>query len=371
MNRINVLQLICPTGMYGAERWILVLTRNLDPEEVNSEIAIPLESSRQLDVIKQFKSSGQPITILESRSESNITTIRNLCRVVREHDIDIIHTHGYKSDILGLIAARKSGIKAISTPHGFGEPGDLKLKLYILLGKLSLRFFDAVSPLSNQLEDELLQAKVPGEKIVFIRNAVDLDEIEEYRQFRNVSSRNNSFKIGYIGQLIPRKKIDHILDIFNQLWLKNDKIELEILGDGTSRRSLEEHAKGLPAAAAIHFLGFRDDRLTFLADFDLFVMSSSDEGIPRCMMEAIAMGVPVAAYDIAGVDQLIEHYETGFLADYGDKKTLQQYWERLLYDKDTARAMSEHGRQYIAEKYSGKRMADEYTTLYCSLLKSG
>lgn len=370
MARVKVLQFICPTGMYGAERWILALNRNLDPEVVESEVVITLEDSRQVKVIDQFRKSNQIVNVLEMQSRFSFAVVRDLCRLIKDRDAKIIHTHGYKSDILGLIAARKTGIKAIATPHGFGEPSDLKLKLYVLLGKVCLRFFDIVSPLSRQLEDELDKAKVPRNKIVFVRNAVDLDEVEEHRIGSRDEKGGGSYKIGYIGQIIPRKKIDHMLDVFNRLWLKNNNIELEIIGDGESRQEMEEYARTLPSSDSIVFLGFREDRLKYLNGFDLFVMTSSNEGIPRCMMEAVAMGIPVAAYDISGVNQLIIHEKTGLLADYGDKTALAGCWERLLFDKALARLCADNGRKYIAEEYSGRRMAREYSEIYESMLSS-
>ena len=116
MAKINVLQFICPTGVYGAEQWILTLINNLDPDEVRSEIAITHESPSHLGVIEQFRKTGQIINVLEMRSRFSLSVLQNLCRLIREREIDIIHTHGYKSDILGLMAAKKTGIKTISTP---------------------------------------------------------------------------------------------------------------------------------------------------------------------------------------------------------------------------------------------------------------
>jgi glycosyltransferase involved in cell wall biosynthesis len=213
----------------------------------------------------------------------------------------------------------------------------------------------------------VLSAGVAERKIEFIRNAVDLKETEQFRRKTNKDNAEK-LKIGYIGQMIPRKKIDHILDIFNEIWLENMNTQLVLLGDGKERQKLECYASTLPSAAAIEFLGFRNDRLELLSQFDLFVMTSSDEGIPRCLMEAIAMNIPVAAYNIPGVDQLVKHKETGLLADYGDKDTLKKYWLRLLSDKDYARELAGKGLQFVNETYSGQRMANEYTALYQKLL---
>jgi len=368
MRTINVLQFICPTGLYGAERWILALNNNLDTEKVISDLTITRESETELELVKQFKSIGGQVFELKMHSRFSISVLRDLCKLIRERNIDIIHTHGYKSDILGLIAAKLTGIKSLSTPHGFGEPKDMKLKAYIFLGKIFLRFFDRISPLSQQLVDEVLSARVSQDKISFIRNGVDLKEVEKYRLHKPNTDHLGKLKIGYIGQMIPRKKIDHILDIFNDFWLKNNNTELLLLGDGDSRQKMETYANTLPSAEAIHFLGFRNDRLALLNQFDLFVMASSDEGIPRCLMEAIAMGIPVAAYNIPGIDQLVMHKETGLLAEYGDKETLRSYWEKLLTDQTYSRNLAEKGRHSVIKRYSAQRMANEYTALYQTLL---
>lgn len=117
----------------------------------------------------------------------------------------------------------------------------------------------------------------------------------------------------------------------------------------------------------IEFLGYRTDRLRIVNKMDLFTMTSSLEGIPRCMMEAMALGIPVAAYNIPGVDQLIKSNKTGLLAEYGDTEGLKNCWEKILYDDSLARSLSNSGRQYIKEYYSAKRMAKEYTILYKGL----
>ena len=120
--------------------------------------------------------------------------------------------------------------------------------------------------------------------------------------------------------MISRKNIVDILDVFDQLHHKHPNTRLILLGDGDSRASLEIHRETLNSHKNIEFLGFRDDRLSLLKSFDLFVMTSTLEGIPRCLMEATAASIPVAAYNIPGIDQLISHQKTGLLAQPGQKR---------------------------------------------------
>ena len=367
-NKIRVLQFICPVGFYGAERWVLALINNSDSDYVINDLAVTDESENQdLEIVNQFpKGEGKSYKIPMS-SRFDVSVINKLVSIIKERQIDVIHTHGYKSDILGLIAARKSGIKAISTPHGFGLPENFKLRMFVKLGIFSLRFFDQVVPLSKQLYNEVKESGVNEKKITYIRNGVDLTEVDRYRE-QKTDSNDGIKKIGFIGQMIPRKNIKDILDIFEQVYKKMPNTVLQLLGDGESRQEMEAYAKTLSSCDAIQFLGFRHDRMNYLMNFDLFVMTSKDEGIPRCLMEALGMELPVAAYNIPGIDQLVEHEKTGLLADFGDKETLTKYWLELLQNQDKANSLAQAGRAFVNERFSGKRMAKEYLELFKKLI---
>ncbi len=362
---LKVLQFICPTGFYGAERWILALAKHLNPEEVICDLVVTKEfAEHDLELVRHYKAHGKTFELPMS-GRFDLSIIKKLTELIKTEGYDIIHTHGYKSDILGVIAAKKAGIKCICTPHGFENSSDLKLRLFIWLGCQSFKFADAVAPLSRQLCDDVKKYNVKTNKLVYIQNGVDLSEVEEYRTLRPAFSNDKKEKVvGFIGQMISRKNIFHILDIFDQLNQRHPNLKLKLLGDGDQRKELEAHTALLTNRSNIEFLGFRDDRLDQLKDFDLFVMTSSLEGIPRCLMEAMAMGVPVAAYNIPGIDQLLEHNKTGLLANLNDQETLSQYWEALLFQQETAERLSEAGRQFVLEHYSAQRMANEYVTLF-------
>ena len=122
------------------------------------------------------------------------------------------------------------------------------------------------------------------------------------------------FIIGYIGQLITGKGLDILLEAFSKLVIPKKKLIL--LGGGAQRQDLEEIVSSLEIQNEVAFLGFRDDRLNFLKGFDIFVLPSRSEGIPRCLMEAMAAQVTVIASDIPGCTDLIKHEQTGFCLLY-------------------------------------------------------
>ena len=360
---LNVLQFICPTGFYGAERWILALAKHLDREHVRCDLAITSEpTNKDLELTRQYKKLGLNTFEIAMRGKFDRSAISSLAKLLREKEIDVIHTHGYKSDIIGLLAARKAGIPCVITPHGFSSGMDFKLRVFSWLGGKALRYATRVVPLSTELVRGCERLGVPKNKIVYIQNGVDLSEVEA--QTRPERDPDDEKRIGFVGQLISRKNILDLLDVFDALHAKHPKTRLVILGDGAQRSALEAHAQTLASKDHIEFLGFRNDRLELLKSFDLFAMTSSLEGIPRCLMEAQAAEIPVAAYDISGVDQLVTHGETGLLAPLGNKEQLLADWETILFDPETANRLAGAAKAHVYEHYSAHRMAYEYTTLF-------
>jgi len=366
--KMHILQFICSTGFYGAERWILALCNNTQDPNVTYSLAVTDEvASKNLEIAKHFKRDCGDVFELPMAHKFDYKAVFTLADYITANNIDAVHTHGYKSDVLGVLAAKKAGVPVIVTPHGFENAKDIKLRLFIWLGCQAMKFADHVVPLSPQLVKDCKQYAIKEPQLVYIQNGVDLSEVEKFKN-KPLALTKAKKRIGFIGQMISRKNIIDLLDVFNELHKKMDNVELVLLGDGDSRVSLEQHTQTLESKDDIHFLGYRDDRLDYLKSFDLFVMTSTLEGIPRCLMEACAMETPVAAYDIAGIDQLITHESTGLLAPLGDKPALLLAWEKILQDDDYARQLGKNACDYVNEHYSAKRMADEYVVLFNQVL---
>lgn len=371
-NQLKVLQFICPTGFYGAERWVLALARNINPSEVRCDLAVTKESETQdLSLADYYPANENKVFKVPMKGRFDFSVVDKLVDIIKERDIDIIHTHGYKSDIIGLFAARRAGIKSMATPHGFGEVNDWKLKVYIKLGCLSFRYFDSVVPLSKQLMSDLARMGVQQNKLSYIANGVDLTEVDAIRETKTAKKPSDRVKkIGFIGAIRQGKNVGQMIDVFDLVWQQDKNVELVLVGDGVEREEVEAKARALECGKAIKFLGFRNDRLKILRDLDVFTLTSLSEGIPRCLMESLGMGTPIAAFDIPGVDQLVENDVTGLLAPVGSTESLAKCWLKILHDDVYAAQLSENGLKFVNDNFSGARMAKEYTELFNKLVKT-
>ena len=360
-----------PTGLYGAERWILALIKHLKPEHIESVVGV-IKDAPDLEaplctVASEF---GFQTHVIESYGKLSRSAVGQLRRVLIDHRIDILHTHGYKTDLIGSLAARGTSCKTLSTPHGWSVNAGLKLQVYEALDRFCFLFMDAVAPLSRDLYEGL--ASLPGmkRKLHLIENAVDLSEIDAPGETPDVLRHwheEGRVVIGYIGQLITRKRIDTLIEAFHALDIPNR--QLCLIGDGPQRPELEALARRLGETDNITFLGFRGDRIDFLKGFDIFVLPSELEGIPRCLMEATGAGIAVIASDIPGCRDVVLAEQTGLLVPPGDVAALSRQMSRLTGDQMLRVRLARAGAEHTRQRYSADALAGAYTRLYQSMVE--
>jgi glycosyltransferase involved in cell wall biosynthesis len=362
---LKVLHLGSPTGLYGAERWILALIKHLDPVEVESIVGVIKAPSHKAPLLREAGSLGFNTVAFEAPGKMSISAIIKLHKFIKDNRIDIINTHFYKTDFLGLIAALGTGCKVISTPHGWSQEADIKLKFYEFLDRSAFPFMDAVVPLSEEIHRPLTHIPFLKKKLMLIENGVDVSEIDEVDKVDGHIQKwkeQGFFIIGYIGQLISRKNISTLLKALGNN--NSFKWRLILVGEGEQRKNLEQLAVDLKIDTNVHFLGYRKDRISLLKGFDVFVLPSFLEGIPRCLMEAMAANIPVIASNIAGCRDLITTGKNGILFEPGDHQVLARNIRMLRSNARLSHDLVGDAREVIEDKFSANRMADEYSILY-------
>ena len=369
--RIRVLHLGSPTGIYGAERWILALAKHLPPDQVDSVIGtiqdLPGETPQ---LCRHAAKLGFQTTTIEALGRVNLQAISRLRESIRDLAIDVVHTHGYKTDLIGAFAVRGTNSLIVSTPHGWSHKAGLNLRIYEALDRVAFAFHDATVPLSEDLYHGLRNLPWLGQKLHLILNGVDVSEIDNVDGTTPELSRlqaQGKTIIGYIGQLIPRKGLDVLLLAFERSGLEDS--HLCIVGEGPERARLEMQAHALGLDERVTFFGYREDRLDFLAGFDVFVLPSTLEGIPRCLMEAMTARVAVVATDIPGCRDIVADGVTGLLFPPGDVDALAHHLEALVTRPALKSSLETAGSELVRSEFSAELMAGRYLSLYRDLLR--
>jgi glycosyltransferase involved in cell wall biosynthesis len=202
-----------------------------------------------------------------------------------------------------------------------------------------------------------------------IWNGVDLSEINSVTVINDSvikAKADGNFVIGYIGRLVEGKGLDVLFAALSCLeigrWI------LFIIGEGPQQTELEGLSVELGLKENIRFLGFRPDRLDFLRGFDVFILPSRSEGLPRSLMEAMGAGTTVIATDIPGCNDLIKHGKTGLLFEMDDHIDLSVQIEKLANSEKLRSSLAKAAFSFVTENYSAVQMAQQYQNCFLKLI---
>lgn len=365
---MRVLQLISSAGQYGAENLLLELSGAL--EKLNCEVkvlAIENRSSRSLDVYRLAQLRGLDAQFIPHAARFDSSTVKKIRNVIENNAIEIVHSHGYKSDFYGLWAVRKTGAGTVATCHGW--PGkNLSLEMYYALDKLILRRFDCLVPVSDRVQRILRAWGVSEQRIRYVSNGVDTDRFCISPLDETADSRTRK-RVGVVARLSPEKGIPFLFRAIKGVLQEFPKTELCLIGDGPERSRLEALAAELGIGANVSFWGTQTDMPGVYSKLDVFVLPSLYEGLPMALLEAMASGRPVIATKVGNIPEVLLRDRTGILVEPGDANALKDALLHYLRDPDTAREFGRNAMERIRADYSAKSMAQKYLEIYQSVLR--
>jgi len=179
------------------------------------------------------------------------------------------------------------------------------------------------------------------------------------------------FSLLCVGRLTPAKGQHLLLHAIAALHNSGEKVRLELAGDGPDRVSLQDHAETLGITALVKFHGAlnHDQVKDLYASCDAFVLPSFAEGIPVVLMEAMASGVPCLSTRIAGIPELIEDGESGFLVSPSSLEELIDRLRQLIHDSALRKRFAINGRKRVCEAYHSERNIADLAALIQSRLE--
>ena len=358
--RIRVIHLHSTLGVYGAERWTLALLKHIDRGKVDLGVASIGVKEGADAFYRQLITEGFSAFHIALPGKLNPRAILKLRDIMRREKTDILHTHGFKADVLGYMATRGTAVRLASTIHGWSADESRLIRFYEAVSRAFLKRFDCVYPLSPALLQTLRQRGFDPLRLRLVLNSVDLSGLD----FRiNPRSAMDPFSVLFVGRIYRPKGVFDLVKAFSLAKLPASS-HLNIVGDGEDVGELGTFIGDLGIADKVTLAGATSSVPEYLADSHVLVLPSYAEGIPRVVMEAFAAGTPVVGTDIPGIRQLVENDVTGLLAPVGDTGRLARAIERLCNNPELARLMAENARLVVEKSYSAKRMAQDFETEY-------
>jgi len=362
---VNVLQLISSAGYYGAENVVVSLSKSLEGHGCRSVIGVfHNECQQNEELIRQARRRDLCVLPIPCRGRWDWQTIQAIRETLKTQSIDVLHTHGYKPDIYGYLAARKLGIPSIATCHLWTHD-TIAVRVYEALDALFLRRFDTVVAVSDPIAKALRGSGIREGKIRVIDNGIDLSSFSQPRAaFKEETGTGQKLIVGTAGRLVPQKGLGYFLRAAREVLAEFADIGFVVVGGGPDREKLECMARELGIEKNIEFRGHCTDMGSVYASMDVFVLASLDEGMPMVVLEAMAAKKPVIATSVGAVPRLVLDKKTGLLVPPKDVPALKLAILRLLDDSSLRSQLGNAGAAVVKRFYSHETMAQSYLQLY-------
>ena len=285
--------------------------------------------------------------------------VRQLASILREHSIQIVHTHNTYAHFYGTLAAKMAGVPVvINTQHGRGCGTHWKQRIHFMLANRLTRKVLAVSEDSARIcrtQDPLSRRKIEP-----LWNGIDLSRFA----YHGPSMQPHAISV---ARLSPEKDFPTLLQATRLVVDRNPDFRLTIVGDGQERQKLTDLTSQLQLTEQVTFLGERRDVPDLLREAAMFVSSTSTEGISLTLLEAMAVGLPIITTSVGGNPEVVEDGVTGHLVPPADPESLANAICEHLQQRDTWQAIGTLSRTRVERQFDINRMISDYETLYTEL----
>jgi glycosyltransferase involved in cell wall biosynthesis len=339
----------------GPERLILGLAPSLPPSCRCVFVLFP-DGGKSEAFGRQLRRHGLETITLGCDTPHLAGMVRELARQLRDRNPDVICCHGYKADIVGLLAARRAGVPVIAMSHGWtGETW--KVRVYEALDRACLRRMDRVVCVSQGQAEKVRRAGVRADRVVVVRNAVQagrFDRVDpvDRRVLEAMFPEAPERIIGSAGRLSPEKGFGILVEAAAIVVRSDPGAGFIQFGDGPHREAISRRIRELGLERRFILAGFRDDLDRLLPHWDLSVLPSFTEGLPTVVLESYAAGVPVVATAVGGTPEAVADGVDGYLVPPGDPVALARRILALLAADDHRQEMGRVGRQRIRAEFS-------------------
>jgi glycosyltransferase involved in cell wall biosynthesis len=338
--------------------------------------------------IKQLQERGYIIHPVEipRRIEviSNLQSILQLVKLIKKEQYDIVHVHTPIAAVLGRIAAKIAGVKKIIyTAHGFpfhDRSSSWQYFFYFTIEKLCAPLTDLI--LTQNHEDVAIAQKsglCSPDKIRYLGNGIDIDRfkprlgLEQKTQLRQSLGIPDSANliVGMVGRLNRKKGSSYLIEAVAKLITQFPNLHILIIGGEVNsdpdpfQKQLVEKINQLNLQDRVTLTGYRSDTPELLSLLDIFTLPTfTHEGLPRSILEAMSMELPVVTTDIRGCREAVVHEKTGLIVPPQDSDRLADALAKLLADDALRQKFGKAGRQSVEAEYDERIVFERLKNFY-------
>ena len=349
----------------GIEQRILTISKLLHNKEFNIILAV----SQSSPLYKKAGSCNISLLSLKiGKWKFNPVVIWKLSRFLKTHKVGILHTHRSSDHWVGALALRLFGLssqcKIIRTRHNF-----TRIKNNWINNKLYREWTDRIVAVAEVIKRRLIdENNISENKIITIHSSIDTEKFKG--EFNEGKIRNefgispDTVVLGMVGRLRKHKDYPNVFEALKIIIEKFKNIKLLIVGDGILELQIKSMVQKMKLSNYVIFAGKREDIPQILSGIDIFALSSSVEGSPAVIKEALIMEKPVISTNVGGIPEIIQNGVTGILVPPHNPEALANAILDTINNRGKALEMARKGKQVIINEFSENRLAELTAEVY-------
>lgn len=372
---LNVLHVSSARVFGGNEEHIRTLVKYLDRGKFDLAVALPGDG----DFARVLERECVPVEHVDIGPKRLWRSAKELARICRQRQAHILHSHNRREDFVAALAGWLAGVPVrVTTIHdriNMSQQGERARTLSCRAYNWILRHgFDARIAVSMATRDDVIaEARTDPESTFHVVNGMDLERLQQVGdglvKRSELGIAPSDLVCGMVarvrGRHIDKKGHRYLFEAIPQVVARVPHARFLVVGaDEVAAAYLRELASAYGCDRHLDILGYRTDVLDVMQTFDVAVLPSLFEGLPRTLMEAMALGKPAVGSCVDGIAELIVDEQCGLLVPPRDVETLSQALIRLLSDAELRLRMGQAAEQRIAAEFDGRVMAERTAAIY-------
>lgn len=330
------------------------------------------------NIEEEVKNLGGKVIILpEITFKVPIKAIFKFIRIVRDENIQIVHTHYLKPYIIAGFCNIFLKRKVIFNYHGIfikNEYYNFFEKALYQIAHFAITKFRGVQLVltpSKFSKKRLLSETNRFSKVISYYNGGDqiLDNSGLDDNIVSKIESVDSFRIIYVGRIDSEKRVDRAIDLISQLKKENVDIHLFIFGNGDLMNEIRLQIERLNVQKLITFLGTVKNPKIYFKLFDTLILTSDREGLPLVIWEAMSQGLPIISTDVGGVKEIINDTRCGLLFNKNNLEDGSLLIKRILGDEYLKKSLGVNGLNAIGYKYNQANFDKQIDGIYSCLVR--
>ncbi|ASF39668.1 N-acetyl-alpha-D-glucosaminyl L-malate synthase BshA [Halobacillus halophilus] len=305
----------------------------------------------------------------------DLALANKMAEVINREELDILHVHYAMPHAICAILAKqmaKRDVKIITTLHGtditvLGIDSSLKQMI-----KFGIEQSDKVTAVSESLVQQTQDQLSTDKPIEVIYNFVDEREYYQkpsYSLREDYCIKEEEKVVIHISNFRKVKRVPEVVHAFSKI-AAEVPAKLLLVGDGPEYSDVHQLVKDLELEGQVLFLGKQENVSDLLSISDLKLLLSEKESFGLVLLEAMACGVPCIGSNIGGIPEVIDHGETGYIAELGNVDQVAYFALKMLTDEDLMDKLSVNAKQMVETKFASGTILTQYEELYERVLNN-